>query len=88
MGPRTAGFLLGGFFTTLAAGTLFHYDFLRKKEVTNKKTEEIAVQADIIVKRFRVIESGLRTLSAREEEARSAAAAVADVNASITTTAS
>lgn len=81
MGPRTAGFLLGGFVTASVSAALFHYDFLRKQEVTNKKIEEIVVQADIIVNRFRVVESGLQTLSKRE------AAAAATKNATATSAA-
>ncbi|KPI84657.1 hypothetical protein ABL78_6298 [Leptomonas seymouri] len=74
MGPRIAGFLVGGFATASVSAALFHYDFLRKQEVTSKKTEEIALQADIIVNRFRVIESGLHRLSQREEMAAASAA--------------
>ncbi|KPA73162.1 hypothetical protein ABB37_10065 [Leptomonas pyrrhocoris] len=83
MGPRVAGFLVGGFVTASVSAALFHYDFLRKQEVTNKKTEEVALQADIIVNRFRVIESGLRTLSKREEAAAAAAAAAVTPNTAI-----
>ncbi|CAJ1039955.1 hypothetical protein Q4I32_000901 [Leishmania shawi] len=63
MGPRVAGFLIGGFVTATASAVLLQYDVLRKQELTTRKTEEMAVQADIIVHRFHVVEAGLRTLS-------------------------
>ncbi|CBZ23236.1 hypothetical protein LMXM_04_0035 [Leishmania mexicana MHOM/GT/2001/U1103] len=63
MGPRVAGFLIGGFVTAMASAVLLQYDVLRKQELTTRKTEEVVVQADMIVHRFHVVEAGLRTLS-------------------------
>lgn len=62
MGPRIAGFLVGGFATATASAILLRYDVLRKQEVTMRKTEEMALQAGVIVHRFRVVETGLRSL--------------------------
>ncbi|KAG5507823.1 hypothetical protein JIQ42_07113 [Leishmania sp. Namibia] len=63
MGPRAAGFLIGGFATAAVSAILLQYDVLRKQELTNKKIEEMTVQADMIVHRFRVVEAGWRALT-------------------------
>ncbi|KAG5487440.1 hypothetical protein LSCM1_07393 [Leishmania martiniquensis] len=67
MGPRAAGFLIGGFVTATTSAILLQYDVLRKQELTNKKIEEMAVQADMIEHRFRVVEAGWRALPKRVE---------------------
>lgn len=74
MGPRITGFLVGGFITATAAAALFNYDFLRKQEVTHQKWRDVALQADILVHRYSVIEQGLNVLREREVEAAATAA--------------
>ncbi|KAG5511606.1 hypothetical protein JKF63_07202 [Porcisia hertigi] len=73
MGPRVAGFLVGGFVAATASCVLLQYDVLRKQELTLGRMKEMGAQVDMIEHRFRVVEAGLHTLTKSDRVYSSAA---------------